>query len=95
MVRNPSARPSQMVVRTQAVALGLLGLIPGIVLGIAIAYMMNMAGRTLHGQIVDFHLHPGVILGCALLTISVSLLAGFLPARRAQRLRIFDALRYE
>jgi putative ABC transport system permease protein len=83
------------LVRTQAFALGLMGLIPGIALGVFIAYLMNAAGRSLYGQHVAFHLDPGVLVGCAVLTLLVSFLAGALPARRATRLRIFDALRYE
>jgi len=83
------------IVRTQAFALGLLGLLPGLALGAGIGYLMNLAGRSLFGQRVAFHLDPGVLIGCALLTLLVSLLAGFLPARRAMRLRIFDALRHE
>ncbi|MHC4163458.1 MAG: FtsX-like permease family protein [Planctomycetota bacterium] len=83
------------VVGTQALALGFLGLIPGVALGIAIGYMMNVAARTLHGQVVAFRLDAPLLIGCAVLTLVVSWLAGYLPARRATRLRIFDALRYE
>jgi putative ABC transport system permease protein len=83
------------VVRTQALSLGLLGLAPGLAFGLLIGYLMNMASRTLQGQIVPFHFNPAVLIGCAVLTVVVSCLAGMLPARRAMRLRIFDALRYE
>jgi putative ABC transport system permease protein len=83
------------VVGTQALALGFLGLVPGVGLGLVIGYMMNIAARTLHGQVVPFCFDPPFLIGCAVLTFAVSWLAGRLPARRAMRLRIFDALRYE
>jgi putative ABC transport system permease protein len=83
------------VVGAQALALGFLGLVPGVGLGLVIGYMMNVAARTLHGQVVAFRLDPPFLIGCAVLTLVVSWLAGWLPARLAMRLRIFDALRYE
>lgn len=83
------------VVGTQALALGFLGLVPGLGLGLVIGYMMNVAAETLHGQIFPFRFDPPFLIGCAALTLAVAWLAGILPARLAMRLRIFDALRYE
>lgn len=83
------------MVTAQAAALGILSVLPGVPAGIALAWLMNAATYPFSGHRVDFQLRPGFVATCAVLTLIVALLTSLLPARRASRLRIIEALHYE
>lgn len=77
--------------------LGLVGGIGGIILGIFGAELIgNLAGDSFRmfssGSAV---FNPTIIFGAFLLSITVGMLAGAIPAYRASRLKPVDALRYE
>jgi putative ABC transport system permease protein len=79
----------------QALALGVVGLLPGCVVGVVTAWAMNVAGRAMLGQPIPFHLEPGFVAGCVVAGFGITLLAALLPARRAVRLPVIQALQYE
>jgi putative ABC transport system permease protein len=83
------------MVLAQAVALGVISLVPGIGLGIGLAYLMNLATHPVIGQRVAFRLDGWFVVCCGVATLVIALLAAFFPARRAARLRIIQALQYE
>ncbi len=83
------------LVLAQAAGLGLLSVLPGIAAGIVLAWLMNAATYSFSGHRVDFTLRVGFMAGCAAAALIVALLAAILPARRAARLRIIEALHYE
>src|SRR5262245_43505083 len=83
------------VVLAQAVALGVLSVLPGVVGGIGMAYLMNVATHPLVGHVIAFRLNPGFVAGCAAVALAVAVLASLLPARRAARLHVIQALHYE
>src|SRR5262249_53092729 len=85
---------AKMVV-AQAITLGVLSLLLGVSGGIIIAYLMNLATRPFSGHEVTFALHGVFIAGCAVAGLGVALLASLLPARRAARLHVIQALHYE
>jgi putative ABC transport system permease protein len=83
------------LVLAQAVALGVISLMPGVVGGIILAYLVNLTTYPLMGQPVGFHLDGWLVAGGFLAGMVIALLAALLPARRAVRLQVIEALQYE
>ena len=79
-------------VRYESVITSILGGVMGIVVGTVFAYVVT---SRFGGQGITFSI-PGVQLGVFLiLAILVGVLAAILPARRAARIEILDAIHYE
>lgn len=82
--------------------LGLLGATIGVVLALVVAYFVNRAGITYtppaQAQPVPLRLYmfgaPGFVAMVWLILIAVATLAALLPANRAAKLQIVDALRH-
>ncbi len=79
----------------QAAIMALLGLTPGALVGLVVAYVMNIASRTAVGRDIDFVIYPGFVLGAFFGAILIVMIAAWLPARRATMLKLTDALHYE
>lgn len=77
---------------------GLIGLIGG-VLGVLLGYIVSSIGGSIAAASGFALLKPAypvaLIIGCLVFSLLVGATAGFLPARRASRLKPVDALRYE
>ena len=85
----------QKLVLAQALTMGLASLVPGVLLGLGMAYMMNLPAEALTGHRWDFQVH-GWLIGCATTaTIVISLVASFLPAVYAARLPLLRSIRFE
>ena len=78
---------------TQAVIMALLALVPGIIAGVAVAYLINMAMLPVIGHAVEFTLHPWLLGGGLVVGMAVVALAAWFPADRATRLDLLEALR--
>jgi putative ABC transport system permease protein len=83
------------LVLSQALALGVISLVPGVVAGVALAYLMNLATHPILGQRVAFHLDLPLVVLCFLVALAIAILAALGPARRAVRLPVVEALSYE
>lgn len=83
------------LVLAQALALVLISLPPGALAGVGLAYLINLSTYPLTGQPVPFHLDLIQIAGCFAAALAITILAALLPARRAVRLRVIQALQYE
>jgi putative ABC transport system permease protein len=83
------------MVLSQALALGVISLVPGVVGGIGLAVMINVTTYPLMGQPVPFHLDAWLVAGCFVAALAIALLAALVPARRAARLKVIEALQYE
>jgi putative ABC transport system permease protein len=79
----------------QAVAIGVTSLVPGVVLGMGLAYLINLATYPLTGQQVAFQFQPVFVGECVLVGLATAVVAAFWPARRAARLPVVMALHYE
>jgi putative ABC transport system permease protein len=82
-------------IEAQAIILGLMGIVPGIAVGLVIAYLMNMATYTTIAHPVKFGFHPWMVLGTLAGSLSLVIIAAFLPAFRASRIDVLKALQYE
>jgi len=73
--------------------MGLLALVPGIVAGVAIAYLINLATLSVIGHPVPFALHPWLMGGSFVGGLLVIAAAACVPAERAARLELALAIR--
>jgi putative ABC transport system permease protein len=80
---------------SQALALGMISLLPGIAVGVALAYLMNLATKPVLGNPVAFYLDGTFVGGCFLVALVIAVLSAYFPARRAARLKVIEALQYE
>lgn len=80
---------------SQALLLGLLGLVPGSIAGIFVAYAIGLSSQAVLGHAVIFQTRPGLVASCFVLGMVIVMLASLIPAQRAARLKLADALQYE
>jgi putative ABC transport system permease protein len=91
-----SARQVQRMILTEAAFLGLLAVVLGLALGIALsAVLIFVVNKQSFGWTIQFH-PPWVLLAIALGAVwCVTLLAGLYPARVASRLNPIDVVHEE
>ncbi len=88
-------RQIRKTILSQAVILGSAGIAPGTVVGLGLAYLINLATMTAIGHPVEFQVHPPLLAGSFAGAFVMVLLAAWLPAERAARLNLTEALQYE
>jgi putative ABC transport system permease protein len=79
----------------QAMIIGLVGLPLGILFGVGVAYVINLAMMPSFGHAVEFNMHPRMLLGTLVGALIIVLVAAIIPARRATRINVVEALHYE
>jgi putative ABC transport system permease protein len=79
----------------QALIIGGVGLPTGILLGVGVAYVINLAMMPSFGHSVKFHLHPQMLIATLVGSMVIVLIAAIIPARRATRINVVEALHYE
>jgi putative ABC transport system permease protein len=82
-------------IMAQALIIGLMGIVPGILVGLLIAYLMNMATMASISHPVQFGYHPWLIVGTAVGSLLLVIGAALPPALRAARIDVLKALQYE
>ncbi len=80
---------------TQAAIIAMIGLVPGALSGIIVAWLINLATMPATGHPIEFALHPVVVVGCLGAGMMIVLVSAFIPAERAARLELTTALQYE
>jgi putative ABC transport system permease protein len=91
-----SRRQLSRMILQEALIQGWLGAVAAVLLGSLIAYLwITRSLAHVLGYIIDFHFPWSAVGATMLIGTGVALVAGFLPARRASRLEIREALEYE
>jgi putative ABC transport system permease protein len=88
-------RQLRKMILSQALAMSAISLVPGLLVGIAVQYLLNRGTLAVSAVEVDFNVEPLVLVGTFVAAIAVSLLAAYFPARRAARFQVIQALQYE
>jgi putative ABC transport system permease protein len=88
-------RQVRRTVLMQAIIIGGVGLPPGILLGVGVAYVINLAMMPSFGHPVEFNLHPTLLFGTLIGALVIVLIAALIPARRATQINVVEALHYE
>jgi putative ABC transport system permease protein len=83
------------MVFSQAAAIALVSLVPGAVVGLAMAYLFNTAAAPVLGHSIPFRLHPWLVAGCLAAALAIVMAAAWAPSRRAAGLAVAEALQYE
>jgi putative ABC transport system permease protein len=79
----------------QAAMLGLMGIAPGLLAAVAMAYIMNLSTLPVIGHPIAFTWHPLLLLAGFAVAMAMVMAAAWIPAERAARLQLSAALRYE
>ena len=79
----------------QALIIGLVGLVPGVISGLGIALILNLAMEPSNGRAIEFQLHPVMMALTFVSALAITVLAAFIPAFRASRVNVVEALHYE
>jgi putative ABC transport system permease protein len=82
-------------IEAQAIIIGLMGIVPGMAVGLVIAYLMNIATFASIAHPVKFGFHPWMVLGTLAGAMALVVVAALLPAYRASRIDVLKALQYE
>jgi putative ABC transport system permease protein len=78
---------------TQAMIMALLALVPGIIAGVSVAYLINIAMMPVIGHPVQFTIYPTLLLGGLAAGLAVVAFAAWFPSNRAARLDLLEAVR--
>ena len=97
MLRSVGMTRSQVIfmVLAESAQIGLIGGIFGVIFGVILAWIFMLAMTAMSGYRLDFILPPDRILVALVIAVLVSQVAALLPAIRAARLRILEAIQYE
>ena len=83
------------MVLAEALALGVISVLPAALAGSGLAWIMNVASRPLVGHPVEFRLTIWFVIACCVAAVITAVAAAVLPARRVARLEVVKALQYE
>jgi putative ABC transport system permease protein len=88
-------RQVRKMILAQAAILALIGLAPGAIAGLGIAYVLNRSMAPTLGHPIAFVAHTSVIVGCFVTAFAIVLAAAWFPASRAARLKLAEAIQYQ
>jgi putative ABC transport system permease protein len=79
----------------QALIIGAVGLVPGILFGLGVARVINMAMEPSYGRPIEFTHHPLLLLFALVGSMLITWTAAIIPAQRAASVDLAQALHYE
>jgi putative ABC transport system permease protein len=79
---------------SQALMIALLAIVPGIVAGLMVAYLISLATLHVSGHTVPFNVHPDLLIGTFIAGLVLVGLAAWFPADRAAKLNLQTALSF-
>jgi putative ABC transport system permease protein len=88
-------RQLRKLIMAQALAVGLMSVVPGTLIGLALAYVIHVFSNILLAHKWEFQIDLILIAGCLAAALAITLLAALAPARRAARLQVVQALQVE
>ena len=88
-------RQISRMIFSQAMVVGVVSLIPGILGGIVFAYLLNVSTYPMTGLRLELRFEALLIVGSMVMVLGLSAAAAMFPARRASRLQVITALQYE
>jgi putative ABC transport system permease protein len=88
-------RQVRRTILTQAAIIGAIGVFPGVAAGVAVAYLIHLGTMPATGHPVEFILRPGVLTLSLIGGFLIVVASAWLPAERAARLELLQALHYE
>lgn len=79
----------------QSILLGIVGFLPGAIMGGVVAFLINLSTYAAIGHQVELVFRPGLMIGSVLLAMLMAWIASILPAERAARIHLSTALGYQ
>ena len=83
------------MILAQALIMGIIGIVPGVLTGIWIHYVINLTTMPVTGHAVLFKVYPWLMVGGTWFELLVVVIASMVPAERAARLNVSSTLQYE
>ena len=83
------------MILAQALIMGIIGIVPGVLTGLWIHYVINLTTMPVTGHAVLFTIYPWLLVGAPIFELLVVVVAAMVPAERAARLNVSSALQYE
>lgn len=81
------------IIFAQALIMALMAMVPALLAGIGIAYLINLATYGVTGHFIEFQFHPWLWIGAVLGGLVTILIAAWIPAESASRVELGGILR--
>jgi putative ABC transport system permease protein len=81
------------VIFAQALIIALMAMLPAVIAGLGIAYLINLATYGVTGHVIEFQFHPYLTAGAFLAGLVTIVIAAWIPAERASRVPLGGMLR--
>jgi putative ABC transport system permease protein len=81
------------VIFAQALIMALMAMVPALLAGIGIAYLINLATYGVTGHMIEFQFHPWMWIGALVGGLVTIMIAAWIPAESASRVELGGMLR--
>jgi putative ABC transport system permease protein len=81
------------VIFAQALIMALMAMVPALLAGIGIAYLINLATYGVTGHMIEFQFHPWLWFGALAGGLVTIMIAAWIPAESASRVELGGMLR--
>lgn len=88
-------RQVRRTILVQAMIIGLIGLLPGVLAGTGVAYLMYLGTQPTTGHAIQFLFRPELLAASLAGALAIVIISALIPAERAARLDLVEALHYQ